>query len=74
MLRGKWRDMAWVLPLLFILLILLPLAWSPQEAQGDVKLRPFWFLFSTWAVGIALAALISRNFVRKSEDLSNVDD
>lgn len=73
MLRGKWRDLAWISPLIFALMIFLPLAWSPPTVQEGVALRPLWFLFGAWGAGIVMAFVIARQALSSTKAQNDVD-
>jgi uncharacterized membrane protein len=59
--RRRLGDAARLLPLFGLILILLPLLWSP-DATGAARLTAWEgvYLFAVWAVLIVAAAILSR--------------
>jgi hypothetical protein len=75
--RKRVRDAAHLLPLLGTALVLLPLLWTPSDAEGGVvNSAALLYVFGVWA-GLILAALGLAQALRPGEgeeDASQEDE
>nr|WP_246849335.1 hypothetical protein [Rubellimicrobium arenae] len=73
--RKRLRDAAYLLPLLGVVLLLIPLLWTPSDDVGGVgNAASLLFVFGVWAGLIALAFVLSLVLGPNAEGAETRDD